>query len=139
MNKITIDEDKYNYDSKFDGLKGFITNDNSLNPNQIIEHYTNLWYIERAFRISKTDLKIRPIYHRLEHRIYSHILISFIAYTVYKEFERKIKKYYPDMSVKKSINDLKTMYGFINDGQITMLSLNENQKRIYDLFFTEES
>ena len=53
---------KYNYDSSFDGLKGFVTNDFSLNPTQIIEQYTNLWHIDRAFRISKTDLKLRPIY-----------------------------------------------------------------------------
>jgi hypothetical protein len=132
---IFIDENKYNYDSQFDGLKGFITNDYSLNPTQIIEHYTNLWHIERAFRISKTDLKIRPIFHRLEHRIYSHILISFVAYTVYKEFERKLKLSYPNISVKKSIDDLKTMYGFINNGHTTMLSLNDNQKLIYNLFF----
>jgi transposase len=132
---IFIDENKYSYDSQFDGLKGFITNDYSLNPTQIIEHYTNLWHIERAFRISKTDLKIRPIFHRLEHRIYSHILISFVAYTVYKEFERKLKLSYPNISVKKSIDDLKTMYGFINNGHTTMLSLNDNQKLIYNLFF----
>ena len=106
---------KYNYDSSFDGLKGFVTNDFSLNPTQIIEHYTNLWHIERAFRISKTDLKIRPIYHRLEHRIYSHILISFVAYTVYKEFDRE-KHVYNNLTVRPTINDvmLAVDFGYTN-------------------------
>ena len=47
--------------------------------------------MERAFRISKTDLRIRPIYHRLESRIKAHILVSFVSYAIYKEFERKLK------------------------------------------------
>ncbi len=132
---IDINYDKYNYDCNFDGLKGFITNDFALSPSQIIEHYTNLWYIERAFRISKTDLKIRPIYHRLEHRIKSHILISFVAYIVYKEFERKLKVNNVDISVKSAIDDIKTMYGFLNKDKIVMLSLNEKQQKIYNLFF----
>jgi transposase len=133
--KITIDEDKYNYDCKFDGLKGFITNDKFLNANQIIEHYTNLWHIERAFRISKTDLKIRPIYHRLEHRIYSHILISFVAYTVYKEFERKLINSNLQMKRKNAISFIKSMYGIVQEGEISLMELSDEQLRIYELFY----
>ena len=132
---ITIDEDKYNYDSNFDGLKGFVTNDISLNPNQIIQHYTNLWYIERAFRISKTDLKIRPIYHRLEHRIYSHILISFVAYTVYKEFDRKLKSNDIKMKRKNAISFIKSMYGIVQNNEVALMELSDEQKLIYKLFY----
>ena len=51
--------------------------------------------VEKAFRISKTDLKIRPIYHRLENRIKAHILVSFVSYAVYKEIAHNlgIKEY----------------------------------------------
>lgn len=132
---ISIDEDKYNYDSSFDGLKGFVTNDFSLNPTQIIEHYTNLWHIERAFRISKTDLKIRPIYHRLEHRIYSHILISFVAYTVYKEFDRKLKINNISIKRKNAIGFIKSMYGIVHDNEISLLELSPEQEQIYKLFY----
>ena len=132
---ITIDEDKYTYDSNFDGLKGFVTNDKSLSPNQIIDHYTNLWHIERAFRISKTDLKIRPIYHRLEHRIYSHILISFVAYTVYKEFERKLKSNNIKMKRKNAISFIKSMYGIVQNDEVALMELSDEQKLIYNLFY----
>lgn len=132
---LQIDYDKFHYDAKFDGLKGFVTNDFSLSPNDIIHHYTSLWNIERAFRISKTDLKIRPIYHRLEHRIKAHILISFVAYTVYKEFERKLKINNIDISVKSAIDYIKTMYGIIENNEIILLELNEQQQQIYNLFF----
>ena len=91
--KITfnINNQKIIEDEKLDGIKGFVTNDFTLTANEIIEHYNNQYEVERAFRISKTDLKIRPIYHRLETRIKAHILISFVSYSIYKEFERKLK------------------------------------------------
>ena len=64
---------KFNADRSWDGLKGYITN-TQLSSKEVIESYRNLWHIENAFRMSKTDLRIRPIYHRLRHRIEAHIL-----------------------------------------------------------------
>ena len=64
----------------------------TLKPNDIVAHYQNQYAVERAFRISKTDLRIRPIYHRLENRIKAHVLISFVSYAIFMEFERRLKK-----------------------------------------------
>ncbi len=89
--KYKLNNTKVQNDAKLDGIKGFVTNDFTLNPKDVVEHYQNQYEVERAFRISKTDLKIRPIYHRLETRIKAHILISFVSYAIYKEFERKLK------------------------------------------------
>jgi len=89
--KYKLNPDKVKQNEKLDGIKGFATNDFTLSSNEVIEHYQNQYDVERAFRISKTDLKIRPIYHRLENRIKAHILVSFVSYAVYKEFERKLK------------------------------------------------
>ena len=61
----------------WDGLKGYITN-TKIPDKQVIENYKNLWHIEKAFRMSKTDLRIRPIYHRLRHRIEAHICICLL-------------------------------------------------------------
>lgn len=61
---IEIDYEKFEADQAWDGLKGYITN-TRLSGKQVIENYNNLWHIEKAFRMSKTDLRIRPIYHRL--------------------------------------------------------------------------
>jgi transposase len=84
---IEIDYQKYNNDQIWDGLKGYITN-TKLSDSEVIENYKNLWHIEKAFRMSKTDLRIRPIYHRLRSRIEAHICISFTAYCILKELER---------------------------------------------------
>ena len=69
----------------------YVTNEFTLTSDEVIQHYQNQYEVERAFRISKTDLRIRPIYHRLESRIKTHILVSFVSYAIYKELERKLK------------------------------------------------
>ncbi len=65
---VNIDYDKISEEAKWDGFTGYLTNTN-LTARQIIENYQHLRKIERAFRISKNDLKIRPIYPRLQRRI----------------------------------------------------------------------
>jgi transposase len=72
---IAIDYEKYKDDAKWDGLKGYITN-TTLPKEAVIEKYNQLWLIEKAFRISKSDLQIRPVYHQLKKRTYLHILCS---------------------------------------------------------------
>ena len=106
---IEIDYEKYNKDNKWDGLKGYITN-SKLSNKQIIENYQNLWHIENAFRMSKTDLRIRPIYHRLRHRIEAHICISFTAYCIYKELERILYKEKSNLSLKRASELTHNMY-----------------------------
>ncbi|MCD4682859.1 MAG: IS1634 family transposase [Bacteroidales bacterium] len=103
---VTIDYEKYEADSVWDGLKGYVTN-TSLSRNKVIENYSQLWQVEKAFRISKTDLRIRPIYHRLKNRIEAHICICFSAYAVYKELERLLKKNSIELSPEKAIDEIK--------------------------------
>lgn len=106
---ITIDYEKYKDDSKWDGLKGYLTN-TGMAKDEVITHYGQLWKIEKAFRISKTDLRIRPIYHRLQRRIEAHICIAFCAYKIYKELERLLKEKKAGLSPEKAIDILKTIY-----------------------------
>src|SRR5690625_1102081 len=107
--RINIDYEKYKADAVWDGLKGYITN-TKLSNQKILDNYNNLWHIEKAFRMSKTDLRIRPIYHRLRHRIEAHICISFTAYTIYKELERILKAENSDISLKKASEITHTIY-----------------------------
>lgn len=106
---IEIDYDKFKKDDKWDGLKGYITN-TKLSDQQVMDNYKNLWHIEKAFRMSKTDLRIRPIYHRLKHRIEAHICISFTAYCIYKELERVLYKEKSTLSLKKATEVTHNIY-----------------------------
>ena len=107
--EISIDETKIKADEKWDGLKGYATN-TKLSSKKVIQNYTHLWQIEKAFRISKTDLKVRPIYHRLKDRIEAHICIAFIAYAIYKELERLLYKHKAEFSVKRASELTHNMY-----------------------------
>lgn len=99
---VTIDYEKYHNDAKWDGLKGYYTN-SQLPVDEIIANYNQLWQIEKAFRVAKTDLKIRPIYHRLPRRIEAHICLTFVAYKIYKELERQLKEKKAIISAGKAI------------------------------------
>ena len=107
--EIEIDYQKFEQDALWDGLKGYITN-TKLSNDLVLENYRNLFHIERAFRISKTDLRIRSIYHRLRHRIEAHICIAFTAYAVYKELERVLKEEKASVSLKKASEITHNLY-----------------------------
>jgi transposase len=136
---ISIDESKVEADGKWDGLKGYLTN-TTLSKEMIIENYSQLWKIEKAFRITKTDLKIRPIYHFRARRIEAHICISFVAYKIYKELERQLKEKQSDLSPEKAIDIAKTIYSITLTTPTTKervtrtLVLNEEQKKLMTLF-----
>ena len=81
--EVTIDENKIIQNEMWEGLKGYMTN-SKMTSEEIQSNYSHLWQIEKAFRISKTDLRIRPIYHRKKNRIEAHICIVFATYAVFK-------------------------------------------------------
>ena len=103
---VTIDYEKFKEDSVWDGLKGYVTN-TKLSAKDIIGNYGNLWKVEKAFRMSKTDLRFRPIFHRKETRIRAHLIICFAAYAIFKELELKIAEKKVGLSVQKAIDQLK--------------------------------
>jgi len=106
--KVTINQDKINDDQKWDGLKGYITN-TTLSAADVYEQYRALWVIERAYRITKGTLEMRPMFHFTPRRIEAHVCICFVAYKVYKELERILKLSNIEMSVDKVLNIAKTI------------------------------
>lgn len=135
---IEIDYEKFNSDNCWDGLKGYLTN-TKLSGKDVIENYKNLWHIEKAFRMSKTDLRIRPIYHRLRHRIEAHICISFTAYCIYKELERVLYKEKSTLSLKKAAELTHNMYQVTytlpesKHTQSKLLKMDQQQALLYQI------
>lgn len=105
---VSISEEKIAEDCKWDGLKGYLTN-TDLDAERVIDQYHGLWVVERAFRISKGTLEMRPMFHFTERRIEAHICICFIAYKVYKELERLIAINKIGMSVDNVLDIAKTI------------------------------
>ncbi len=73
------------------GIKGYVTNidQTELGNQNIVDYYHDLWHIEQAFRMSKSDLQTRPIFHRSEDAIRSHVLVCFVALMMSKYLEIK--------------------------------------------------
>lgn len=117
---VGIDHHKIDKDERHDGLKGYWTNITTPTPPQeIIDHYHNLWNVEKAFRMSKSDLLERPMYHRKKQRIAGHLLLCFVSLLVMKETERLLKEI--PVSLNRSIELLgKVGEGEMRVGSITM-------------------
>ena len=134
---IAINNEKIKSDASWDGLKGYATN-TSLTPQKIIENYRHLWQIEKAFRISKTDLRIRPIFHYRRKRIESHICISFVAYTIFKELECLLEKKLTRFSSKRAVELTQIIYELeyqlphSQKTEKTLLKIDVEQQKLYD-------
>ena len=69
------------------GWKGYITNLATPTPEYVIGAYHQLWQVEKSFRMSKSDLKARPVYHHLKDSIEAHLTIVFAALAVARWLE----------------------------------------------------
>lgn len=136
---VALDTSKVQEDRQWDGLKGYITN-TTLSKEEVLENYKQLWQIEKAFRIAKTDIKIRPVYHHLQRRIEAHICIAFVAYKIYKELERLLKELKAGISPEKAIEIAKTIYSIKAVKPKSKISFekvlffNEEQKNLFSIF-----
>jgi len=98
---IVLNEKKIEEDALWDGLKGILTNNSELSDEELMGQYANLWQVEESFRITKHDLKVRPIYHHKESRIKAHLAISFIAYTLVRHLEHRVRLQYRKLSPQR--------------------------------------
>ncbi len=78
--RVSINEDKIAEDGRWDGLKGYVTN-TELDARTVIESHHGLFEVEAAFRVGKSTLEMRPIFHFTERRIEAHICICFMAFS----------------------------------------------------------
>jgi transposase len=112
--EVQLNEDKINAAEKWDGLHGLITNLEDMEAKEVYSHYRGLWQVEDAFRINKTDLKIRPIFHWTPERIKAHIAISYMAYCCYKAVEFIVNK-------KKRVYSHRKIRSFLMECEISIM------------------
>jgi transposase len=88
---VIFDEELKGKTEKLLGVKGYCTNvhESMLSSDQIVAYYHELWHVEQAFRMSKTDLKTRPIFHYTHEAVKAHVLICFMALMMGKFLEIK--------------------------------------------------
>lgn len=88
------------------GVKGYYTNipERQLSDQEIIHRYHNLWHVEQAFRMAKSDLAVRPIFHYKEDAVRAHVLVCFVALVMGKYLE-----IHTSLSIKKIIDTIWTV------------------------------
>ena len=123
------------------GLKGYLTN-TDIPIQDVYTAYHNLWHVERAFRIAKSKIEIRPMFHFTRKRIEAHICICFVALKVYKELERMLKVSEIKMSVDKVLALAKTITTIqiklpLNKEVYTQTMLMARHQKIAKLFDEE--
>jgi transposase len=95
---LELNEMLKNKTEKLLGIKGYATNipDTIMSNAQIASYYNDLWHVEQSFRMSKSDLKTRPIFHHKHEAIKAHVLLCFVAMIIGKFLELKT-----NMSIRK--------------------------------------
>ncbi len=104
--KVGLDKVKLAKSALWDGLHGIVTNKKELSAKEILDYYHQLWQIEESFRISKHDLRIRPIYHWTPKRVKAHIAISFMALVCVRHLEYRVERQYKKLSPEVIKNEL---------------------------------
>lgn len=136
---ITLNEDKILEDEAWDGLKGIVTNNTALSSEELIHQYSNLWQVEESFRITKHDLKIRPIYHWKPSRVKAHLAISFMAYALVRYLEHRVRLQYKKLSpekIRQILLSVQTsiLYDTSTDRKFAMPSrVSDDARKIYKL------
>jgi transposase len=90
--QVRVNEEKLEKEALWDGLHGVFTNirEKDMNAKEILSQYHGLWQVEESFRISKHDLRVRPIFHWSAKRIRAHMAICFVAFALIRFLQYRI-------------------------------------------------
>lgn len=88
----TLDEGALAKDERFDGYYAIQTSERDISVEKILSSYHSLWKIEESFRIMKSTLEVRPIFHWTENRIMGHFVVCFLAFLLERTMEIELRK-----------------------------------------------
>ncbi|WP_328587399.1 IS1634 family transposase [Actinomyces culturomici] len=113
------------------GLKGYVTNipKHLMPASEVITSYHDLWHVEQSFRMSKTDLKARPVFHHTRDAIEAHLTVVITALAVARHLQTRT-----GMSIKNLVRTLRPLQEItIRIGNHTATAadpLNDTARRI---------
>ena len=107
---LSLDIEKIKEEEKFDGYYSIVTSEKHLSDQEIHEIYRQLWEIEESFKITKSDLKTRPIYLRTCDHINAHFLVCFVALLILRVLEFKLDKKYSIRRIRESLINYSCTY-----------------------------
>jgi transposase len=122
---VTIDQDKVEYEARFDGKWVLMTNA-QLSADQVALKYKELWQVEQVFRDVKSVLETRPVYHQRDENIRGHVFCSFLALVLRKELDRRLAEaghHFEWADIKRDLKALEEVA--INDNGKSLLLRTE--------------
>jgi uncharacterized small protein (DUF1192 family) len=128
--RLRVEEAKITAEAKLDGKYLLSTSDPDLTAEDVALGYKNLLEAERGFRDLKTTIELRPVFHRLEHRIRAHVLLSWLALLMIRVAERQTQQTWRRIALELGRLHLVTLTGPAGTvAQTTTLS--DTQRDIY--------
>ncbi len=128
--RLRVEEAKITAEAKLDGKYLLSTSDPDLTAEDVALGYKNLLEAERGFRDLKTTIELRPVFHRLEHRIRAHVLLSWLALLMIRVAERQTQQTWRRIALELGRLHLVTLPGPAGTvAQTTTLS--DTQRDIY--------
>ena len=113
-----IDSDKIAEECKYDGYYAIVTSELKMPNKEILDAYRSLWKIEESFKITKTELKTRPVHVSTQDHIEAHFLTCFIALLLIRLLQLSTDNKY---SIKVLVNELNNISGTYLDKNYYML------------------
>ncbi len=129
--RLKIDRAKIAAEAKLDGKYLLSTSDPDLSAEDVALGYKNLLEAERGFRDLKGTLELRPVFHRLEHRIRAHVLICWLALLLIRIAERQTDQTWRRIALDLGRLHLVTLTGPAGTVQHTT-TITDQQAAIYN-------
>jgi transposase len=104
-----LDRDAISKDEMFDGYYAIEVSRTDMDVEDILSAYHNLWKIEESFRIMKSTLEVRPVFHWTEKRIKGHFVVCFLSFLLERTLELMLKENNINASperIKEALNSL---------------------------------
>jgi hypothetical protein len=98
--RLAIDRAKIKAEERLDGKYLIATSDPHISAEDAAPGYKNLLAAERGFRDLKSSLLLRPVFHRLEHRIRAHVLLCWLALLLIRVAERRTSMTWPRIAIE---------------------------------------
>ena len=129
--RLLIDHARLKAEARLDGKYLLSTSDPELSAEDVALGYKNLLEAERGFRDLKSTLELRPVFHRLEHRIRAHVLICWLALLLIRITERQTGQTWRRVALELQRLHLVTLAG--PDGTVQQTTqLSDAQRQILD-------
>ena len=107
--RFALDKKKLRDAEQRDGHYLLRSNLTAEDPAVLWTRYIQLTQIESVFRSLKSELGIRPIYHRLERRVDAHILVAFLAYCLQVTLKNRLQIHAPGLTPAAVLEKLATI------------------------------